>query len=116
MVIFMLTYWWTHCSELTAFIQCLVTGHSNKTMQGNIKISNLIYLPLLSQSQTVVLGGDWNCQSAVGKADFNLRLAFLLCLHFLELIENSRESYTGFPLPMLSLTLHEKLPGAIAQV
>lgn len=31
---------------------------------------NLIYPPLLPQSQTGVVGGAWNCQSAVKKADF----------------------------------------------
>lgn len=32
--------------------------------------SNLIYQPLLSYSQTTVVGGLWNCQFAVKKADF----------------------------------------------
>ncbi|KAK3511532.1 hypothetical protein QTP70_009323 [Hemibagrus guttatus] len=49
--------------------------------------SNLIYPPLLSQSQTVVVGGLWNCQSAVRKADFISALASHYSFDFLALTE-----------------------------
>ncbi|KAK3508055.1 hypothetical protein QTP70_011851, partial [Hemibagrus guttatus] len=49
--------------------------------------SNLIYPPLLSQSQTVVVGGLWNCQSAVRKADFISVLASHYSFDFLALTE-----------------------------
>ncbi|KAK3521456.1 hypothetical protein QTP70_005786 [Hemibagrus guttatus] len=44
-------------------------------------------LPLLSQSQTVVVGGLWNCQSAVRKADFISALASHYSFDFLALTE-----------------------------
>ncbi|KAK3572865.1 hypothetical protein QTP86_009050 [Hemibagrus guttatus] len=42
------------------------SGHRNShpRSKGHV-FSNLIYPPLLSQSQTMVVGGLWNCQSAV---------------------------------------------------
>ncbi|KAK3548351.1 hypothetical protein QTP70_010716 [Hemibagrus guttatus] len=49
--------------------------------------SNLIYPPLLSQSQIVVVGGLWNCQSAVRKADFISALASHYSFDFLALTE-----------------------------
>ncbi|KAK3505921.1 hypothetical protein QTP70_019014, partial [Hemibagrus guttatus] len=44
-------------------------------------------LPFLSQSQTVVGGGLWNCQSAVRKADFISALASHYSFDFLALTE-----------------------------
>ncbi|KAI5623819.1 hypothetical protein C0J50_16500 [Silurus asotus] len=49
--------------------------------------SNLIYPSLLSQSQTAVVGGLWNCQSAVRKADFITGLASHYTFDFLALTE-----------------------------
>ncbi|KAI5092870.1 hypothetical protein C0J45_17261 [Silurus meridionalis] len=49
--------------------------------------NNLIYPPLLSQSQTSVVGGLWNCQSAVRKADFITGLASHYTFDFLALTE-----------------------------
>ncbi|KAI5098701.1 hypothetical protein C0J45_10840 [Silurus meridionalis] len=50
-------------------------------------VSNLIYPSLLSQSQTAVVGGLWNCQSAVRKADFITGLASHYTFNFLALTE-----------------------------
>ncbi|KAK3560392.1 hypothetical protein QTP86_008484 [Hemibagrus guttatus] len=60
--------------------------HSHPRSRGHVS-SNLIYPPLLSQSQTVVVGGLWNCQSAVRKADFILALASHYSFDFLALTE-----------------------------
>ncbi|KAK3506054.1 hypothetical protein QTP70_018822, partial [Hemibagrus guttatus] len=60
--------------------------HSHPRSRGHIS-SNLIYPPLLSQSQTVVVGGLWNCQSAVRKADFISALASHYSFDFLALTE-----------------------------
>ncbi|KAK3558190.1 hypothetical protein QTP86_013016 [Hemibagrus guttatus] len=60
--------------------------HSHPRSRGHVS-SNLIYPPLLSQSQTVVVGGLWNCQSAVRKADFISALASHYSFDFLALTE-----------------------------
>ncbi|KAK3548963.1 hypothetical protein QTP70_022659 [Hemibagrus guttatus] len=60
--------------------------HSHPRSRGHVS-SNLIYPPLLSQSQTVVVGGLWNCQSAVRKADFISSLASHYSFDFLALTE-----------------------------
>ncbi|KAK3516446.1 hypothetical protein QTP70_014191, partial [Hemibagrus guttatus] len=60
--------------------------HSHPRSRGHVS-SNLIYPPLLSQSQTVVVGGLWNCQSAVTKADFISALASHYSFDFLALTE-----------------------------
>ncbi|KAI4897477.1 hypothetical protein NFI96_008599 [Prochilodus magdalenae] len=49
--------------------------------------SNLIYAPRSSPTLTRVVGGLWNCQSAVQKADFISALASHHSLHFLALTE-----------------------------
>ncbi|KAK3517404.1 hypothetical protein QTP70_008935 [Hemibagrus guttatus] len=59
--------------------------HSHPQSRGHVS-SNLIYPPLLSQSQTVVVGGLWNCQSAVRKADF-ISIASHYSFDFLALTE-----------------------------
>ncbi|KAF7699814.1 hypothetical protein HF521_002772 [Silurus meridionalis] len=84
-------------------------------------VSNLIYPSLLSQSQTAVVGGLWNCQSAVRKADFITGLASTTHLTFWHLLR------PGYPhrtllhqllclLPMLSLIHQEKLVEVVVQV
>ncbi|KAK3536301.1 hypothetical protein QTP86_002173, partial [Hemibagrus guttatus] len=60
--------------------------HSHPQSRGHVS-RNLIYPPLLSQSQTVVVGGLWNCQSAVRKADFISALASHYSFDFLALTE-----------------------------
>ncbi|KAK3514304.1 hypothetical protein QTP70_013116 [Hemibagrus guttatus] len=60
--------------------------HSHPRRRGHVS-RNLIYPPLLSQSQTVVVGGLWNCQSAVRKADFISALASHHSFDFLALTE-----------------------------
>ncbi|KAK3569886.1 hypothetical protein QTP86_006751 [Hemibagrus guttatus] len=60
--------------------------HSHPRSRGHVS-RNLIYPPLLSQSQTVVVGGLWNCQSAVRKADFISALASHYSFDFLALTE-----------------------------
>ncbi|KAK3548141.1 hypothetical protein QTP70_004858 [Hemibagrus guttatus] len=60
--------------------------HSHPRSRGHVS-SNLIYPPLLSQSQTVVVGGLWNCQFAVRKADFISALASHYTFDFLALTE-----------------------------
>ncbi|KAK3506024.1 hypothetical protein QTP70_020505, partial [Hemibagrus guttatus] len=60
--------------------------HSHPRSRGHVS-RNLLYPPLLSQSQTVVVGGLWNCQSAVRKADFISALASHYSLDFLALTE-----------------------------
>ncbi|KAK3505566.1 hypothetical protein QTP70_005257, partial [Hemibagrus guttatus] len=60
--------------------------HSHPRSRGHVS-SNLIYPPLLFQSQTVVVGGLWNCQSAVRKADFISALASHSSFDFLALTE-----------------------------
>ncbi|KAK3510972.1 hypothetical protein QTP70_027796, partial [Hemibagrus guttatus] len=60
--------------------------HFHPRSRGHVS-SNLIYPPLLSQSQTVVVGGLWNCQSAVRKADFISALASHYSFDFLALTE-----------------------------
>ncbi|KAI4876832.1 hypothetical protein NFI96_029855, partial [Prochilodus magdalenae] len=57
-------------------------GHHRKR-----NTSNLIYAPRSSPTQTRVVGGLWNCQSAVQKADFISALASHHSLHFLALTE-----------------------------
>ncbi|KAI4876884.1 hypothetical protein NFI96_029051, partial [Prochilodus magdalenae] len=57
-------------------------GHHRKR-----NTSNLIYAPRSSLTQTRVVGGLWNCQSAVQKADFISALASHHSLHFLALTE-----------------------------
>ncbi|KAI4891427.1 hypothetical protein NFI96_009027 [Prochilodus magdalenae] len=57
-------------------------GHHRKR-----NTSNLIYAPRSSPTQTRVVGGLWNCQSAVQKADFISALASYHSLHFLALTE-----------------------------
>ncbi|KAK3506867.1 hypothetical protein QTP70_030604 [Hemibagrus guttatus] len=51
----LLVVWFSICE--------IVRRHSHPRSRGHVS-SNLIYPPLLSQSQTVVVGGLWNCQSA----------------------------------------------------
>ncbi|KAK3565278.1 hypothetical protein QTP86_004283 [Hemibagrus guttatus] len=60
--------------------------HSHPRSRGHVS-SNLIYPPLLSQSQTLVVGGLWKCQSAVRKADFISALASHYSFDFLALTE-----------------------------
>ncbi|KAK3561324.1 hypothetical protein QTP86_030626 [Hemibagrus guttatus] len=60
--------------------------HSYPRSRGHVS-SNLIYPPLLSQSQTVVVGGLCNCQSAIRKADFISALASHYSFDFLALTE-----------------------------
>ncbi|KAK3526211.1 hypothetical protein QTP70_017759 [Hemibagrus guttatus] len=60
--------------------------HSHPRSRGHVS-SNLIYPPLLSQSQTVVVGGLWNCQSAGRKTDFISALASHYSFDFLALTE-----------------------------
>ncbi|KAK3541677.1 hypothetical protein QTP86_000462, partial [Hemibagrus guttatus] len=60
--------------------------HSHPRSRGHVS-RNLIYPPLLSQSQTVVVGGLWNCQSAIRKADFISALASHYSFDFLALTE-----------------------------
>ncbi|KAK3540138.1 hypothetical protein QTP70_026879 [Hemibagrus guttatus] len=60
--------------------------HSHPRTRGHVS-SNLIYPPLLSQSQTVVVGGLWNCQSAVRKADFLSAISSHYSFDFLALTE-----------------------------
>ncbi|KAK3513558.1 hypothetical protein QTP70_018395 [Hemibagrus guttatus] len=60
--------------------------HSHPRSRGHVS-SNLIYPRLLSQSQTVVVGGLWNCQSAVRKADFISALASHYSFDYLALTE-----------------------------
>ncbi|KAI4880757.1 hypothetical protein NFI96_025941, partial [Prochilodus magdalenae] len=57
-------------------------GHHRKR-----NTSNLIYAPRSSPTLTRVVGGLWNCQSAVQKADFISALASHHSLHFLALTE-----------------------------
>ncbi|KAI4888332.1 hypothetical protein NFI96_024824, partial [Prochilodus magdalenae] len=57
-------------------------GHHRKR-----NTSNLIYAPRSSATLTRVVGGLWNCQSAVQKADFISALASHHSLHFLALTE-----------------------------
>ncbi|KAI4895100.1 hypothetical protein NFI96_002639 [Prochilodus magdalenae] len=57
-------------------------GHHRKR-----NTSNLIYAPQSSPTLTSVVGGLWNCQSAVQKADFISALASHNSLHFLALTE-----------------------------
>ncbi|KAK3530990.1 hypothetical protein QTP70_007849 [Hemibagrus guttatus] len=64
----------------------LVRRHSHPRSRGHVS-RNLIYPPLLSQSQTVVVGGLWNCQSAIRKADFISALASHFSFDFLALTE-----------------------------
>ncbi|KAK3530365.1 hypothetical protein QTP86_024402, partial [Hemibagrus guttatus] len=59
---------------------------SHPRSRGHIS-SNLIYPPLLPQSQTVVVGGLWNCQCVVRKADFISALASHYSFDFLALTE-----------------------------
>ncbi|KAK3530878.1 hypothetical protein QTP70_003626 [Hemibagrus guttatus] len=74
-------------SELeVAELKMLRRRHSHPRSRGHVS-SNLIYPPLLSQSQTVVVGGLWNCQSAVRKADFISALASHYSFDFLALTE-----------------------------
>ncbi|KAK3567195.1 hypothetical protein QTP86_012679 [Hemibagrus guttatus] len=60
--------------------------HFHPRSRGHVS-RNLIYPPLLSQSQTVVVGGLWNCQSAIRKADFISALASHYSFDFLALTE-----------------------------
>ncbi|KAK3526395.1 hypothetical protein QTP70_025429, partial [Hemibagrus guttatus] len=60
--------------------------HFHPRCRGHVS-RNLIYPPLLSQSQTVVVGGLWNCQSAIRKADFISALASHYSFDFLALTE-----------------------------
>ncbi|KAK3517526.1 hypothetical protein QTP70_012612 [Hemibagrus guttatus] len=60
--------------------------HSHPRSRSHVS-SNLIYPPLLSQTQRVVAGGLWNCQSAVRKADFISALASHYSFDFLALTE-----------------------------
>ncbi|KAK3562720.1 hypothetical protein QTP86_005720 [Hemibagrus guttatus] len=73
---------------MTMWILCITEErrHSHPRSRGHVS-SNLIYPPLLSQSQTVVVGGLWNCQSAVRKADFISALASHYSFDFLALTE-----------------------------
>ncbi|KAK3544414.1 hypothetical protein QTP86_011154 [Hemibagrus guttatus] len=74
-------------SELeVAELKVLRRRHSHPRSRGHVS-SNLIYPPLLSQSQTVVVGGLWNGQSAVRKADFISALASHYSFDFLALTE-----------------------------
>ncbi|KAK3508073.1 hypothetical protein QTP70_012386 [Hemibagrus guttatus] len=74
-------------SELeVAELKMLRRRHSHPRSRGHVS-SNLIYPPLLSQSQTMVVGGLWNCQSAVRKADFISALASHYSFDFLALTE-----------------------------
>ncbi|KAK3544105.1 hypothetical protein QTP86_001696, partial [Hemibagrus guttatus] len=68
-----------HCK-----LEKLRRRHSHPRSRGHVS-SNLIYPPLLSQSQAVVVGGLWNCQSAVRKADFISALASHYSFDFLAL-------------------------------
>ncbi|MCI4382445.1 hypothetical protein PGIGA_G00014960 [Pangasianodon gigas] len=68
----------------------VVASHRPRSFHAHARgrtASNLIYPPLLSQSQTVVVGGLWNCQSAVKKADFVSALASHYSFDFLALTE-----------------------------
>ncbi|KAK3516089.1 hypothetical protein QTP70_005333 [Hemibagrus guttatus] len=74
-------------SELeVAELKMLRRRHSHPRSRAHVS-SNLIYPPLLFQSQTVVVGGLWNCQSAVRKADFISALASHSSFDFLALTE-----------------------------
>ncbi|KAK3517658.1 hypothetical protein QTP70_014900 [Hemibagrus guttatus] len=68
-----------HCK-----LEKLRRRHFHPRSRGHVS-SNLIYPPLLSQSQAVVVGGLWNCQSAVRKADFISALASHYSFDFLAL-------------------------------
>ncbi|KAI4893880.1 hypothetical protein NFI96_005588 [Prochilodus magdalenae] len=67
-----------------------LTSHRPRRPHGHHRkrnTSNLIYAPRSSPTLTRVVGGLWNCQSAVQKADFISALASHHSLHFLALTE-----------------------------
>ncbi|KAI4880616.1 hypothetical protein NFI96_021162, partial [Prochilodus magdalenae] len=68
----------------------VLSSHRPRRPQGHHRkrnTSNLIYAPRSSPTLTRVVGGLWNCQSAVQKADFISALASHHSLHFLALTE-----------------------------
>lgn len=81
-----------------------------------------IYPPLLSQSQEAVVGGLWDCQTAVNKVDFISVLASHYSLDFLALPETWISPQNSAMLDALSFsfcffpTSHEKLGGVVVQV
>lgn len=78
--------------------------------------SNVIYPPLLSQSQTMVPGRFWSCQSVVKKADSISATALLEFLALrLEYLHRIQLHWLVYPLYMLILshTLHKKLAGVV---
>ncbi|KAK3571257.1 hypothetical protein QTP86_005971 [Hemibagrus guttatus] len=76
----------TYRKRLTSVIANKGRRHSHPRNRGHVS-RNLIYTPLLSQPQTVVVGGLWNCQYAVRKADFISALASHYSFDFLALTE-----------------------------
>ncbi|XP_060725136.1 uncharacterized protein LOC132845235 [Tachysurus vachellii] len=74
------------CLKPISVLNSYSRRHSRPQSRGH-NPSNLIYPPLLCKSQTVVVGGLWNCQSAVKKADFISALTSHYSFDFLALTE-----------------------------